>query len=209
MNTLARIISFVFHPLLMPTYLLGLLSFLLPSVLYPVKTDPVWAFLFLIFSVTFLLPALNILFLKIMGTITSFTMEERKERVRPFFLITIIYCFVTFILSAKTGISTSDNFFKLLLIIDCLVIAATVITFFYKISIHSIGVTGISGIILPLNSVAENNTLFIPTVVLLVITGLVMSARLQLNAHTTREVWIGALTGFTIGFVGMIVFDFA
>lgn len=205
MNILARIISLFFHPLLMATYLMGLLSFLLPSVLYPVKTEPAWAFLLRIFSVTFVLPALNIFFLKIVGTLTSFTMRERNERIRPFFLITIIYCFVTFMLSAKMGISTSDNFFKLLLIIDCLVIAATMITFFYKISIHSIGVAGILGIILPLNRLAENNALFIPTMVLLVITGLVMSARLQLNSHTTREVWIGALTGFAIGFIGMII----
>lgn len=67
------------------------------------------------------------------------------------------------------------------------------------------GVTGLLGIVLPLNTVAENNALFIPAVALLVITGLVMSARLQLNAHTPREVWFGALTGFLIGFVGMIV----
>ncbi len=204
MNILARIISLVFHPLLMTTYLMGLLSLLLPSVLYPLRIEPVWAFLALIFSVTFVLPALNILFLKIMGTLTSLSMENRKERIRPFFLITIIYCFVTFILSAKTGISTNDNFFKLLLIIDCMVVASAVITFFYKISIHAIGVTGILGIILPLNGIAENSTLFIPTIIMLVITGLVMSARLQLNSHTTREVWLGALTGFVIGFSGMI-----
>lgn len=131
-------------------------------------------------------------------------MEQRKERIRPFFLITIIYCFVTYIFTAKTRISTDDSLFKLLLIIDCLVIASTVITFFYKVSVHSIGVMGILGIILPLNNVAENNSLFVPTIVLLVIAGIVMSARLQLNSHTPREVWIGAGTGLLIGFLGTI-----
>lgn len=205
MNTLARVISFIFHPLLMATYLLGLLSCFFPSALYPINTQSALYFLLLIFLLTSVLPALNILFFKILGTISSFAMEERKERIRPFFLITILYCFVTYIFSFKNRASTDDNLFKLLLIIDCLVIAATMITFFYKISIHSIGVTGILGIIVPLNKVAENNSLFTPTIVWIVIAGLVMSARLQLNSHTPREVWVGALAGFFIGFFGMII----
>lgn len=205
MNILARVISFIFHPLLMATYLLGLLSFYLPSALYPINVGSRWSFLLLIFVMTFALPVINISFFRIMGTISSFNMIQRRERIRPFFLITIIYCFVTYIFSFKTRISTDDSLFKLLLIIDCLVIAATMITFFYKVSIHSIGIMGLLGIIIPLNKVAENNSLFLPTIALLIIAGLVMSARLQLNSHTPREVFVGALTGFSIGFFGMII----
>ncbi len=205
MNILARVISFIFHPLFMATYLLGLLSFYLPSALYPVNITSRWSFLSLIFLMTFVLPAINIALFRMIGTISSFTMIQRKERIRPFFLITIIYCFVTYIFSLKTKISTDDALFKLLLIIDCLVIAATMITFFYKVSIHSIGIAGILGIVISLNKVAENNALFLPTIVLFIIAGLVMSARLQLNSHTLREVLVGALTGFSIGFFGMII----
>lgn len=96
-----------------------------------------------------------------------------------------------------------DHLFKFLLIIDLLVIAATAITFYFKVSIHTIGIMGVLGIVLPLNNMVESNTLFIPTIVIIIISGLVMSARLQLNSHTTREVWVGALTGFLIGFFGM------
>jgi len=203
-NILARVISFVFHPLLMATYLLGLLSFFLPSILYPINAQARLSFLLLIFLMTFALPAINISLFRIIGTISSFTMMDRRERIRPFFLITIIYCFVTYIFAFKARISTDDSLFKFLLIIDCLVIAATFITFFYKISIHSIGVAGILGIIIPLNRVAEDGSLFIPTIALILVAGLVMSARLQLNSHTSREVWVGALTGFLVGFLGMI-----
>ena len=205
MNILARVVSVIFHPLLMATYVFGLLSFFLPSALYPVSAHSQLSFLLLIFLMTFALPAINISLFRIIGTITSFAMEERKERIRPFFLITIIYCFVTYIFTFKTGIGTDDNLFNLLVIIDCLVIAATVITFFYKVSVHSIGVGGMVGMILPLNRIAEDGSLFIPTMALLLIAGLVMSARLQLNSHTSREVWVGALTGFLIGFLGMII----
>jgi hypothetical protein len=204
-NILARIISFAFHPLLMATYLFTLLAFLLPSALYPINIQTVRGFLVVIFAMTFFLPAINICLFRIFGTISSFTMVDRRERIRPFFSITIMYCFVTYFLSYKAGVSPDDSLFKIFIIIDCLVIAATMITFFYKISVHSIGVAGILGIIIPLNRIAENNSLFIPTVLILIVAGLVMSSRLQLNAHTSREVWIGALIGFLIGFVGMIV----
>jgi hypothetical protein len=130
-------------------------------------------------------------------------MEDRSERIRPFVLIAIIYGFVTYLFFVKSRISVDDNLFKLLIIIDLLVFTAALITLFYKVSIHSLGVAGILGILLPMNSVAENNSLFIPTLVLLVVAGLVMSSRLQLNAHTPRQVLVGALTGFAIGFFGV------
>ena len=41
--------------------------------------------------------------------------------------------------------------------------------------------------------------------VLWVLAGLVMSARLYLQAHTLREVGYGAAVGFLVGFFGMIL----
>jgi len=204
-NTLARVISIVFHPLLLTTYLFALLSFAFPSALFPFTTASRWWLISFIFVLTVLLPAINIFFLRALNTISSWTMEDRRERIRPFFLITIIYCLVTYVFSVKTRLSTSDSMFKLFLIIDCLVIAATVITFMYKISIHSLGISGIAGILIPLNWTAEDNALFIPTIIVIVLAGIVMSSRLQLHSHTTREVWVGGLTGFVMGFSGMLL----
>jgi len=201
---LARVVSVIFHPLLMATYLFGLLYYFLPSALYPISQGRQQVLLGFIFMMTFVLPLLGISMLRTVGAISSFTMLNRRERIRPFFLITIVYLFFTYFFAFKLGVGLDDNLFRFLLIIDLLVIAATVITFFYKISIHSIGVMGLLGIILPLNRIVENNTLFIPTIVLILVAGLIMSARLQLNSHTSREVWVGAMIGFVIGFLGMI-----
>lgn len=205
MNILARVISIIFHPLLMATYLFGLLYLFLPSALYPISQERQLALIVMISVMTFILPALGISMLRTVGAISSFTMLDRRERIRPFFLITIVYLFFTYFLAYKIGAGLDDNLFRFLLIIDFLVIAATAITFYYKISIHSIGVMGMLGIIIPLNRMAESNSLLIPTIALIAIAGLVMSARLQLNSHTVREVWVGAATGFLVGFLGMII----
>jgi hypothetical protein len=203
-NILARFISFVFHPLLMATYLIGMLAFLLPSALYPIDEGRHIPILIFIFALTFALPALGISTLRILGAVKTFAMKDRGDRIRPFFLITITYCFVTYMLSSKTGISTHDNFFKLLLIIDCIVITATVITFFYKISIHSMGIWGVLGIAVALNRMSETDMLVMPVVACLVIAGLIMWARLLLETHSSKEVWLGALVGFSIGLTGVV-----
>ncbi len=50
----------------------------------------------------------------------------------------------------------------------------------------------------------EQSYLLWPTAAVIVVAGLVMSARLYLDAHTPRQVMIGGVVGFGIGFLGMI-----
>jgi membrane-associated phospholipid phosphatase len=57
----------------------------------------------------------------------------------------------------------------------------------------------------PLNKVSEDGALFYPTVGAIALAGLVMAARLQLQAHTTREVMVGAIMGFGATFMAMTV----
>lgn len=206
MNLIARIISVLFHPLLMATYLCAILMLTYPPALDPVRAEIFSGFLLLIFFVTFLLPAINIVIFKTFGTISSVMMVERQDRIIPFVFITLFYLMMTGLFYWKFHIGFHDNIFKFLVIIDLLVIASTVITFFYKVSVHSIGMGGLLGILVPLNKISEDHALFYPTIALLVIAGIVMSARLYLNVHSPREVMIGALTGFAISFISVVFF---
>jgi len=44
-----------------------------------------------------------------------------------------------------------------------------------------------------------------PTAFTILVTGLVMSSRLVLDAHSPREVMYGGVVGFVVGFFGMII----
>ncbi len=204
MNVLARIISILFHPLLLATYLFGFFSQVLPSALDAVNSDDHLNFLLLIFCITFVFPALNIGIFKTFGTIRTITMEERRERIVPFTFIAILYCLTTYLLYTRTYLTLYDNALKFLIIIDLLVVLATLITYFYKVSVHSLAMWGLVGILLPLNKVTEDGSLFYPTLIAIALAGLVMSARLQLQAHKPREVLVGALVGFAASFSAMI-----
>jgi hypothetical protein len=198
----AKIISVLFHPLLLPTYLVLVLHGFFPSML-SLRTEYTYTIIGLIFVFTFVLPSLNLITLRYFGSITSLTLESRQQRILPFTFIALLYLLVTFLFYTK--LPFSQNFNKLMVIVTALVVVSLIITTFYKISVHSLAVGGGLGILLPLNRVAEQANLLWPTVILIVISGLVMSSRLLLNAHTPRQVMIGSVVGISIGFSGMII----
>lgn len=184
----------------MTTYLFLLLIYFIPVVLQPARPS-IWIIL-LIFVTTFALPAINFLMLRLTGSISDLSMPQRHQRILPFIFISAIYVFVTIMIYWKFPI---PNLVKLMVIVSTMVVFGTLITLFYKLSIHSLALWGMVGMLLPMNKVSEVNELLLPTAIVVVIAGLVMSARLALNAHTPREVMIGSVAGFTIGFFGMII----
>jgi membrane-associated phospholipid phosphatase len=187
---------------MLATYLVTIVGFYFPTMLAisPRNFNIILGF---VFCFTFILPVVNIIMFRYFGTISSYTMHNRHERMVPFVAITVIYLVMIFLFYNKLPISA--NFNKLMAIVTALVVVSTLITFFYKVSVHSLAASGMIGILLPLNKAIENNMLLWPTAITLVIAGLIMSARLYLNTHTFNEVLTGALTGFTIGFAGMLI----
>lgn len=89
------------------------------------------------------------------------------------------------------------------MIVAALVVTATVITFFLKVSVHSLAMGGWIGILLPL--IRFSPDLLWPTASIIALSGLVISSRLILNAHTLRETIIGVIAGLLVGYGGMIV----
>ncbi len=201
MRILAIIISIIFHPLLLTTYLVMLLGYYFPSMLMiaPENFKIILAF---VFCFTFLLPAVNMLMFKLFGTISSYTLDSRRERIIPFLAISLIYVVTTFLFYNK--LRFSQNFNHLILLVTVLVVVSTALTLLYKVSVHSLAVWGAIGIILPLNKALEQSYLLWPTAIALVIAGVVMASRLYLNSHTPRQVLLGSLVGFSIGFSGII-----
>jgi membrane-associated phospholipid phosphatase len=199
----AKIISIIFHPLLLPTYMVLVLQKYLPAMLM-IRAEFSLTIVSLIFVFTFVMPVINLLMMKYFGNVNSITLEERKQRVLPFTFIALLYILVTFLFYYK--LPFSQNFNKLMVIITAMVVVSWAITFFFKISVHSLAICGGLGMLLPLNMATEQQDLLLPTVVLIIVSGLVMSSRLFLNAHSPREVMYGGVTGFLIGFGGILLF---
>ncbi|MCW5911508.1 MAG: phosphatase PAP2 family protein [Cyclobacteriaceae bacterium] len=203
MRVAANLVSVIFHPLLLTTYLVLLLGTFFPALLMiaPQHLRVMTAF---IFGFTFLLPVVNLVMFRVFGTISSFTLENRAERIVPFIAIALIYLVTAFLFFFK--LRFSHNFNHLLLIVALLVIAAVALNFFLKVSVHALAAWGAIGILLPLNKAVEQPDLLWPTAGAILATGFVMAARLYLNAHTPREILVGSVAGFAIGFFGVLYF---
>lgn len=167
-----------------------------------INPENVWPVTGFIFLITFVLPAFNLIIFRYFGSISSLTLANRRERIMPFFFIAIIYVLITVLFYYKLPISAS--LIRLMMIISLLVSVSAVITIFYKISIHSVAMWGGVGILLPLNKVSDSALLW-PTAAIIVVAGLVMSSRLVLHAHVPREVLVGSVIGFALGFGGMVI----
>ena len=201
----SRLLSVMFHPLLLPTYFFSFLAWALPTSLEPISPELQLEFLLFIFIVTCLLPLLNVGIFKVFGTIQTFAMPDRKERLVPFVFISLIYVAVTYLFHLRDRMNLNDNFLKFMLILDLLVIVSTIATFFFKVSVHSVAVWGMIGILIPLIKITEVNTIFYPTLGVIVLAGFIMAARLEAGAHSSREVMWGAVLGLASGASGMLI----
>jgi len=206
MRLLAKITSWIFLPLLVPIYAL-LIVFYIPSIdtdflqrnsLYGLPPNIKLAILSMFAIFCFLLPSLVIVFMRLLGLISTVMLENRKERFAPAFAtiisgIALVYTFYTIASPNITG-----YYFVLGLALGSLitVVLCTFITLWFKISLHAAGMGILCGFLMAYFSEMQQYYLSIMAVAFL-LSGFVMSMRMALEAHNLRQ----SIYGFAFGFV--------
>lgn len=196
---LALVISVVFQPLLMPTLVFGLILFAVP----PATTIPEEVKLglfYLIVLSTLCIPMVTIIGLRMSGMVKSLHMSERKDRMLPFLITCVFFLMTSYFLYQKSELD--PILWQGLGIITFAVIVLTVITVFWKISAHMIGVGGLVAVVIVLGGAFSNFKVLYPLLLVLGLSGVVASSRLYLNAHSPLEIYVGFFTGFLICWVG-------
>jgi len=188
---LSRIISIIFHPVLMPMYAFFLALNFVPefnSFFSPLQKIK---FFKLIFGFTFLLPILGIIILRKLKFVSSYYMEHKEERRFP--LLIAIGCYY-FLLQIFERIYPDIILVKLLLGAMLILFVAAIISRFWKISLHMLGVGGIVGAFFAIQQNFSSNIILFNS--LIFCAGLVGFARINENAHTLKQVYGGFLVGF-------------
>jgi len=195
LQTSARIISVVFHPLLIPT--LGFL-FLFNSGFY-FSVLP-WALkkymLLVVFVTTCFLPAISIFVLSINSKF-DINMEKNTDRTLALIISALSY-YVGYLFLKRLP---SFPIYNILLIGSVLVhVILLPISMRWKISIHSAAIGGLFGGILALAfRLQENPVITLSSLIL--IAGLVGTARLILSKHNEAQIY----TGLSIGFLTLFL----
>ncbi len=193
-KTFARILSVLFHPLLVPTYFL-LILFRLPfySMLsIPVKIKAM--VLLLIFVLTFVLPVLVTAGMWLLKLIDSMEMRRRQERIFPMIAIAIFFYIAFYVLTQLSVLQPATLF---MLGSTILVLLGLGFNYFYKISQHMIAWGGLTGVLLALGLLLHIPLYFWLFGVIL-ISGITGYARLKITSHSPFEIYSGYLLGMLV-----------
>lgn len=197
LNLISRLLSWVFHPLIVPSYLFYFLNEISGGPLRSgLPSD--WLFLMMLI-LTGIAPALNLLMLKLLGLITSLHLRRREERFIPGMMTTALYTMEAWMVWSKWPNSGIVNG----LILMCIVAAAgTALSLWKKVSIHAMSMTSATTILL-WYGLTVNLSPADPPVAAIVLSGMVMSGRLILGAHTSEEVALGGTGGVAASLAGL------
>lgn len=199
----AQVLSILFQPLLMPTFLCLVLFAFASSSLPPWTFQTQLLVAGLILLTTCIVPLVSLVLLNYTNGVKDFFMEDRKQRVLPFFFIAFYYALSTYLFTTKQLTVVADVLIACLATITALIMLLSIITIFWKISAHGIGMGGSVGVLFAIQLSNPMNNLYWPIVVLSVISGFVLSARLYLNVHKPAEVWAGFSLGLIFSFISI------
>jgi hypothetical protein len=193
---LARGISYLFHPLLIPSYTLLILLNINPFISHTIPLPYKLILSGMVFLTTFIFPLVFTWLLCRLGFVSSFFLVRKEERIYPILAISIFY-YVTYYL--LKGIHVSTIFSYYMLGATLLSILALVVNFYHKISLHMIAAGSLAGLFLGL-SLNFGINLQAEVLLSIILAGTVGYARLKSNTHKPTEIY----SGFALGAFVMI-----
>lgn len=193
---IAKIISVLFHPLLIPTYAMLILINTKNHFILVLPLENRYLALLIVFLTSFLLPALLMLILLKTGTIKSLQMETKQERVLPLFL-TAAFFYGTYYLLKQGPHFALFNIF--MLGATLIVIISLLINYLTKISIHMVALGGLLGAFTGF-AISYNQSYLLLIYIIILVAGLTGFARLKLKAHSEAQLY----SGFGLGILVML-----
>lgn len=194
-EVMAHIISFIFHPVFMPTILAYAMYHLVPAPFAGIA-DKDYAFKYLLplFLITSIFPLVTVLLMKALDFVKSIHLYDPKDRIMPLIGSMVFYFWANHVFKNIDApfllrVLTMGSFWA--------VIALFVINIFYKVSMHTAGAGGMLGMLVVLLIVSPMN-LALPLFLGLVVAGVIGTARMLLGAHRTSEIWLGYILGIVV-----------
>lgn len=196
--SVAKGVSVIFHPALLPTWLYLSLVFFTPTYILQIPAGMEWVLATFILFLSFVFPSVILLLMVRLKFIRSITLNERIERNGPI-LISAVFFFLTYYFLDYFGFIPVFGYY--LLCVTSISLLAMMINSFWKISLHAIGHGATLATYISLALLVEIPLILIAFVA--VIGGITATARLLLNAHTPKEIYGGYVLGF---FTMMLLF---
>ncbi len=201
MKKAVSVISYIFHPLIMPT--LGLFL-ILNSGTYLSLLDPAAkrAILFVMALGTLFFPLIMVPVLYYRNLVSGLQYATREERLIPQLIILILYI-ITFIYFIRLPLNRVIHAY--VLSVTATLFLVLVLNLKFKICIHSAALGGLTGLIIALIYLFGSpmqGTLILS----LLAGGITGSARLAMGVNRSIEIYAGYLLGFGIVLITLLVY---
>jgi membrane-associated HD superfamily phosphohydrolase len=190
MKYFLRSASYFFHPLLMPLFGALLYYHFTPRFFEP---ELIRAKSYALIIITILIPLITFYLLKNLGLVTSIQLKEVRERKFPLMVQTLLLLIV--IKMVFSSYQTPEMYYFFVGVLFSTIAALLLVILNFKISLHQMGIAGVTMFIIALSAHFSINYLF-EIACIFFINGWVASSRLQANSHTISELLVGFLIGF-------------
>jgi len=198
---LTQLISIILHPIFMPLLTLHLTLLILPSLEITLIHNLLIIYGILFFS-TIILPLVSIFWLIQTRKVSSLEMCNHKERSLPLFKTAIWMSIGYYLLQ---NILFYSPILKAELLGAILIIfLAAIISKFWKISLHLLGVGGVVGVFIALQIIHGK---FLYLILLFIfLSGLLGVARIKQKAHNYTQVYTGFLVGLSVELITLLIY---
>ena len=200
-KTFAKILSVVLHPLLIPT--IGLLIVLNSgSRLEFLPSQAKRIILLIVFVSTTILPLTFVPFYVFQKIIKNVQMDNSKERLIPFLVTSVLYVFCYYLL-LRLGVP--DTIVNFILVGAVSVFTLFILSFFWKISAHMLGIGGLVGALISISFILNVNLEYY-IVASILFSGILGYSRLTLGKHKQYQIYTGWILGLTMSMAILFIF---
>ena len=181
--------SYVLHPIFISMYATLFYLFYKEDVF---TIQEKYYVLFQILIITTIVPILFFLLLRSTGNVKSVMVHETSQRIIPL----VLQCFLFILLVKRTIVINRypELHFFFLGGLFSTIIALIYSLFKVKASLHMMAISGFTVFVIGLNMHLQLHNPYWPALLVL-LTGIVASSRLEMNAHTYKELLIGLIIG--------------
>ena len=191
---IARIISVMFHPLLIPTYIIAVLINLNAFFALLIPDEAKWKIIALVFITSAIFPVIILYGMYRFRLVQDLMMENKEERLYPY-IATSIFFFLSYYLIWQ--INLSPVYYYCLLGASLLAVITLLINIWWKISAHTVSMGAVLGAFIGLQTVLLIDLLWL-TAVAILISGIVGFARLRAGQHSQTQIYAGYFLGFLL-----------
>ncbi len=199
LRMISKILSYVFHPIFMPSYFFLYLMLHFPYAFAGITEWQLKMRLFGVVWLTAFFPAFAVFLLWRLKFSESIFLRTQKERIVPYIITMFFYWWMYYLSRNFTDQPEVLKFFFMGIFIAT--VAGLILNNYFKISMHSMGVGGFATAVL-LTSFYYEVANGVPISIALVIAGLVCTARLIVSDHSVKEIYMGLFVGIISQIIG-------